>query len=39
MAIMDRAWLSLQSPARESRWRITWPLEASRGAVPVWAAK
>jgi hypothetical protein len=39
MAIMYKAWFSLRSPARDSRWRMTWPLEASRGAVPVWAAK
>src|SRR5215213_8333401 len=36
---MYRAWFSLRSPARDSRWRMTWPLEASSGAVPVWAAK
>src|SRR6266545_927843 len=36
---MYRAWFSLRSPARDSRWRTTWPLEASSGAVPVWAAK
>jgi len=38
MAIMYRAWFSLRSPARDSRCRMTWPLEASSGAVPVWAA-
>ena len=26
------AWLSLRFPARDSRWRMTWPLEASSGA-------
>ena len=30
---MYKAWLSLRSPARDSRWRITWPLEASSGHV------
>jgi hypothetical protein len=39
MAIMHSAWFNLRSPARDSWWRITWPLEASSGAVPVWAAK
>jgi hypothetical protein len=39
MAIMYRAWFSLRSLARDSRWWTTWPLEASSGAVPVWAAK
>ena len=28
---MYKAWLSLRSPARDSRWRTTWPLEASSG--------
>src|SRR5215213_11513084 len=36
---MYRAWFSLRLPARDSRWRTTWPLEASSGAVPVWVAK
>jgi hypothetical protein len=27
---MYRAWFSLRSPARDSQWRMTWPLEASR---------
>ena len=36
---MYSAWSSLRSPARDSRWRTSWPLEASNGAVPVWAAK
>ena len=36
MAIMYRAWLSLRSPDRDSRWRMTWPLEASsRGGAGV----
>ena len=39
MAIRCRAWLSLRLPARERRWRTTSPLEASIGAVPLWAAK
>jgi hypothetical protein len=39
MAIMYSAWFSLRSPARDSRWRTPWPLEASNGAVPVWASK
>jgi hypothetical protein len=39
IAIRYRAWSSLRSPARDSRWRTTCPLEASSGAVPVWAAK
>jgi Uncharacterized protein conserved in bacteria (DUF2252) len=30
---------AIAGPARDSRWRTTWPLEASGGAVPVWAAK
>jgi hypothetical protein len=29
----------LWSPALDCRWRMTWPLEVSSGAVPVWAAK
>ena len=35
MAIRCRTWLSWRLPARDSRWRTTWPLEASIGAVPV----
>jgi hypothetical protein len=29
--------IELAVPARDRRWRMTWPLEASSGAVPVWA--
>jgi len=37
--MMCSTWLSRRLPARESRWRIWSPLEASIGAVPVQLAK
>ena len=39
MAMMCRTRLSRRFPARDSRWRICWPEEASIGAVPVQEAK
>src|SRR3954470_24198225 len=34
-AAICRAWLSERLPARESRWRVCWPLEPLTGDVPV----
>ena len=39
MPAMQGTWLIRRFPARDSRWRVCSPLEASIGAVPVQEAK